>query len=86
MGYKEFDLNPTEGDFELVPSDSPALGLFTQPHRIRSHKLSDFIESARLEARKPELLILTKGSSASTIHRPAHTDYIGIKSSIRKVM
>ncbi|WP_089138175.1 NAD-glutamate dehydrogenase [Vibrio rumoiensis] len=79
MGYKEFDLNPTEGDFELVPSDSPALGLFTQPHRIRSHKLSDFIESARLEARKPELLILTKGSSASTIHRPAHTDYIGIK-------
>ncbi|MFV0575343.1 MAG: NAD-glutamate dehydrogenase [Vibrio sp.] len=79
MGYKEFDLNPTEGDYELVPAQSDALGLFTQPERIRSHKLSDFIESARLEARKPELLILTKGSSASTIHRPAHSDYVGIK-------
>lgn len=79
MGYKEFDLKPTKGDFELSPSQSQAYGLLTQPERVRSHKLSELIESARQEARKPELLILTKGSSASTIHRPAHTDYVGIK-------
>ncbi|OEF30194.1 NAD-glutamate dehydrogenase [Vibrio rumoiensis] len=79
MGYKEFDLKATEGDFELVPSESQPLGLFTQTQRVHTYKLSDLIESARLEARKPELLILTKGSSASTIHRPAHTDYVGIK-------
>ncbi|WP_105902116.1 NAD-glutamate dehydrogenase [Vibrio gangliei] len=79
MGYKEFDLNPVKGDFELVPSSSAAYGLFTKPERVRSYKLSELSESAKEEARKPELLILTKGSTASTIHRPAHMDSIGIK-------
>lgn len=79
MGYKEFNLNPIKGDFELVPASSQAYGLFTKPERVRSYKLSELSESAKEEARKAELLILTKGSTASTIHRPAHTDSVGIK-------
>ncbi|GLT14604.1 NAD-glutamate dehydrogenase [Vibrio algivorus] len=79
MGYKEFELKATKGDLELNPSQSPALGLLKQESRIRSYKLSQLLESARVEVTKQELLVLTKGSHASTIHRRAHTDYVGIK-------
>lgn len=84
MGYKEFELKATKGDLELNPSKSPALGLLKQESRIRSYKLSELLESARLEVTKQELLVLTKGSHASTIHRRAYTDYVGIKSLMMK--
>ncbi|OIN25811.1 NAD-glutamate dehydrogenase [Vibrio barjaei] len=79
MGYKEFDLINEEGDSILKPTEDKGLGLFASEERVRSVKISEFSDSARLEAKKPFLLILTKGNKASRIHRPAYTDYIGIK-------
>ncbi|MCF7363867.1 NAD-glutamate dehydrogenase [Vibrio diazotrophicus] len=79
MGYKEYDLVEIEGDTTLRPTDEAGLGLFSQSDRVRSVKLSEFSDSARLEAKKAYLLILTKGNKQSRIHRPAYTDYIGIK-------
>ncbi|MDN3697751.1 NAD-glutamate dehydrogenase [Vibrio cortegadensis] len=79
MGYKEYDLVSENGDTLLRPTKDKGLGLFANPDRVRSVKLSEFSDSARLEAKKPFLLILTKGNTASRIHRPAYTDYIGIK-------
>lgn len=79
MGYKEFDLVNVEGDTELRPTAESGLGLFSDAKRVRTVKLSHFPDSARLEAKKPFLLILTKGNKQSRIHRPAYTDYIGIK-------
>ncbi|MGD8172593.1 NAD-glutamate dehydrogenase [Vibrio sp. TRT 21S02] len=79
MGYKEYDLVTVDGDTELRPTKEKGLGLFANEHRVRSVKLSNFPDSARLEAKKPFLLIVTKGNTPSRIHRPAYTDYIGIK-------
>ncbi|MCE0492556.1 NAD-glutamate dehydrogenase [Vibrio salinus] len=79
MGYKEYDLVNIKGDVELRPTKVPGLGIFFKKERVRSVKLSEFSESARLEATKPYITILTKGNSPSRIHRPAYTDYIGIK-------
>lgn len=79
MGYKEFDLVDVAGDIELKPTHESGLGIFSTRDRVRSVKLSEFSESARLEATKPFIVILTKGNSQSRIHRPAYTDYIGIK-------
>ncbi|WP_117235481.1 NAD-glutamate dehydrogenase [Vibrio maerlii] len=79
MGYKEFDLESNSGETTLKPTSESGLGLFADDSRVRSVKLSDFSDSARLEAKKPFLLILTKGNKASRIHRPAYIDYIGIK-------
>lgn len=79
MGYKEYDLVDIEGDTELRPTEDIGLGLFADPKRVRTSKLSEFSDSARMEARKPFLLIVTKGNAQSHIHRPAYTDYIGIK-------
>ncbi len=79
MGYKEYDLVSVEGDTELRPTAGEGLGLFAESSRVRTVKLSDFPDSARLEATKPFLLNMTKGNVPSRIHRPAYTDYIGIK-------
>ena len=79
MGYKEYDLINENGEMELKPTAEKGLGLFSNPKHVRRVKLSDFPDSARLEAEKPFLLIVTKGNTASRIHRPAYTDYIGIK-------
>ncbi|MFB9134181.1 NAD-glutamate dehydrogenase [Vibrio olivae] len=79
MGYKEYDLVNKDDDAELRPTKEPGLGLFSDVSRVKTVKLSEFSESARLEARKRFYLILTKGNYQSRIHRPAYTDYIGIK-------
>ncbi|NAW68784.1 NAD-glutamate dehydrogenase [Vibrio sp. V30_P3S12P165] len=79
MGYKEFDLVNVEGDTELHPTQEVGLGLFSEIKRVRKVKLAQFSDAARLEAKKPFLLIITKGNKQSRIHRPAYTDYIGIK-------
>ncbi|MGR5149697.1 NAD-glutamate dehydrogenase [Photobacterium alginatilyticum] len=79
MGYHQYDLVPIEGDYELRPCDEGGLGLLSKSKKGRSLKLSELPESARFEARKPELLILTKSNGKSKIHRPAYTDYIGIR-------
>ncbi|NOH47025.1 NAD-glutamate dehydrogenase [Vibrio rotiferianus] len=79
MGYKEYDLVNVDGDTELQPVKEKGLGLFADDNRIRSIKLSELSDSARLEAKKPYALIITKGNQASRIHRPAYTDYIGVK-------
>ncbi|OEF05157.1 NAD-glutamate dehydrogenase [Vibrio genomosp. F10] len=79
MGYKEYDLVNVDGDKVLTPTEDIGLGLFSEAKRVRAVKLSDFTDSARLEAMKAFLLIVTKGNAQSRIHRPAYTDYIGIK-------
>ncbi|SJL83101.1 NAD-glutamate dehydrogenase [Vibrio palustris] len=79
MGYKEFDLIENDGESILEPTSDKGLGLFSDTTHIRSIKLSEFPDPARLEAKKPYLLIVTKGNKQSRIHRPAYTDYIGIK-------
>jgi glutamate dehydrogenase len=79
MGYKNFDLVAIEGDYELTPTAETGLGLFSLDSRIHVTKLSDMPSSARAAAKKSDLLILTKSNTKSRIHRPAYTDYIGIK-------
>lgn len=79
MGYKNFDLVAIEGDHELTPTVETGLGLFSLDSRIHTAKLSDMPSSARAAAKKSDLLILTKSNTKSRIHRPAYTDYIGIK-------
>ncbi|MGR6839678.1 NAD-glutamate dehydrogenase [Aliivibrio wodanis] len=79
MGYKNFDLIAIEGDHKLTPTSEAGLGLFSLASRIHTIKLSDMPSSARAAAKKSDLLILTKSNTKSRIHRPAYTDYIGIK-------
>ncbi|WP_163922989.1 NAD-glutamate dehydrogenase [Photobacterium sp. Alg240-V54] len=79
MGYHAYDLNVVEADYELTPVKNSGLGLLAKTTSAATFRLSSLPESARIEAQKPEVLILTKSNGKSRIHRPAYIDYVGIK-------
>jgi glutamate dehydrogenase len=83
LGYRYYELNRVEGDVELVPVLSSSLGLMNKHHKTSAVEkvllLSSFSESARKEALDETLLVLTKSSAKSRVHRPAYVDYIGVK-------
>ncbi len=82
LGYRQYDLNKVEGDLELTPNLDTSLGLMNRPDRPTTERgilLSNLSDSARKEALDDSLLILTKSSTKSTVHRPAYVDYVGIK-------
>ncbi|MCE9678856.1 NAD-glutamate dehydrogenase [Shewanella sp. AS1] len=82
LGYRRYYLNKVEGDLELVPDNDTSLGLMNIPGKPKSDKglmLSTLSQTARKEALDKSLLILTKSSEKSRVHRPAYVDYVGIK-------
>ncbi|WP_025822184.1 NAD-glutamate dehydrogenase [Shewanella marina] len=82
LGYRQYDLKKVEGDIELVPNMKTSMGLLNRPDKEHSEQkvlLSTFSDFARKQALDQSLLMLTKSSNKSTVHRPAYVDYIGIK-------
>ena len=82
LGYRRYDLRKVSGDLELVPDTSSSLGLMNIAGKSQLETgllLSNFSDSARREALDTSLLVLTKSSEKSRIHRPAYVDYVGVK-------
>ncbi|NOU49372.1 NAD-glutamate dehydrogenase [Pseudoalteromonas sp. JBTF-M23] len=79
MGYRQYDLTPVQGDYELKHTAGTSLGLMKKSSDAQGRLLSELPEVARKEARSDNLLILTKTNSLSRVHRPAYVDYVGIK-------
>ncbi|MEL0639523.1 NAD-glutamate dehydrogenase [Pseudoalteromonas aliena] len=79
MGYREYELSPVQGDYQLKGKMDTSLGLMKNSTEEHARLLSELPEVARQEARSNNLLILTKTNSVSRVHRPAYIDYIGIK-------
>ncbi|MBH0046832.1 NAD-glutamate dehydrogenase [Pseudoalteromonas sp. NZS11_1] len=79
MGYREYELSPVQGDYQLKGKMESSLGLMKNSTEEHTRLLSELPEVARQEARSSNLLILTKTNSVSRVHRPAYIDYVGIK-------
>ncbi|MBE0358972.1 MULTISPECIES: NAD-glutamate dehydrogenase [Pseudoalteromonas] len=79
MGYREYELSPVQGDYQLKGKMETSLGLMKNSTEEHTRLLSELPEVARQEARSSNLLILTKTNSLSRVHRPAYIDYVGIK-------
>ncbi|MCL1144142.1 NAD-glutamate dehydrogenase [Shewanella gaetbuli] len=82
LGYRYYDLKRVEGDVELVPDLDSSLGLMSRTKTASNERgllLSSLSETARKEALDSSLLVLTKSSTKSRVHRPAYVDYVGIK-------
>ncbi len=81
LAYTSYDIQESSGKTYLVPSKKSSLGLATLPlWAPKKYSLSDLPKGAqRLILDNTTLLVLTKLSAISTVHRPAHIDYIGIK-------
>lgn len=78
LGYREYRLvELTDGD-GLEAVEGTGLG-------ILRHAPGGTTDTSRLTAevraklRDPHLLVLAKANSRSTVHRPAHLDYVGVK-------
>ncbi|QBJ62968.1 NAD-glutamate dehydrogenase [Pseudoalteromonas sp. DL-6] len=79
MGYRQYELSPVQGDYQLKGKMETSLGLMKNSDAEHTRLLSELPEVAQREARSSNLLILTKTNSLSRVHRPAYIDYVGVK-------
>jgi len=78
LGYREYDL--VEGPDGMALRGVPGTGLGILRHdRAGSKSFAALPPEVRARAKDPQLLILTKANSRSTVHRPSYLDYIAIK-------
>ena len=80
IGFRAYDLIEEQGQDELHLMQDSGLGIFrgTQGEHI-SQSFAHIPPPMRHKARSRNLLIITKSTAHSPVHRPAHLDYLGIK-------
>ena len=94
LAYREHDLVHEDGDDWLRIVPGSALGLLRERQETdhpdgpaprpsadarASMSFSSLPPRIRTLARDPELLVITRSSSPSTVHRPGFLDYVGVK-------
>lgn len=80
IGFRTYDLVEEAGQDVLRVIADSGLGIFRGTHVDHiSHSFAQLPADIRSEAREPNLLIITKSTAQSPVHRPAHMDYLGIK-------
>jgi glutamate dehydrogenase len=80
LGVRDYDLMREGGDDVLRIVPGSGLGILREKPGIEmSASFATLPAQMRECARKPELLIITKSNSRSSVHRPGYMDYVGIK-------
>ncbi len=80
MGFRAYDLNKSAKQTALQSVKGTGLGILANEQKYKEYNLSMAPKGAqKLALSNEHLLILTKTSNVSTVHRPSHIDYIGIK-------
>jgi len=81
LGYTYYELKDTKTGKKLAPKKGSTLGLNKlERWKPKAYKLNDIPKGAReLILKTNNLLVLTKLSAVSRVHRPAHLDYVGVK-------
>jgi glutamate dehydrogenase len=78
LGFRTYDLEARPGGDVIVAQPDTGLGLLRGAAPSETH-LADQPPEVRDLARAEVLLNLTKANSRSTVHRPSHLDYVGVK-------
>jgi glutamate dehydrogenase len=80
LGYRRYILERGPQEDQLVPDPRSGLGILRDGKRKRKGSGATVLRGdVRAKAREPELLILTKANSTSTVHRSEYLDYVGVK-------
>jgi glutamate dehydrogenase len=80
LGYRCHDLVSVEGTDALKIIPGSSLGILREgQQKAVATSFAALPPEVRAYARVPELLIITKANSRSTVHRPGYLDYIGVK-------
>jgi glutamate dehydrogenase len=80
LGYRRHELVTVDGQdaLKIVPGSS--LGLLREgATKEVSASFAALPPEVRAYARRPELLVITKSTARSTVHRPGYLDYIAVK-------
>ncbi len=80
LGYRCNDLVTLPDGDALRAVPGTGLGILRDTERgAVSGSFAALPPQARALARSPQLLVLSKSSSRSTVHRPGHLDYVGVR-------
>ncbi|HEY4139030.1 MAG TPA: NAD-glutamate dehydrogenase, partial [Casimicrobiaceae bacterium] len=80
LGYRCHDLVTAEGQDALQVVPGSSLGILREARsKDVGTRFAALPPEVRAYARRPELLIITKSTSRSTVHRPGFLDYVAIK-------
>src|SRR5688572_25647280 len=79
LGGRDYALESVSGEDVLRIVPGSGLGILRERGETRSASFAALPAEARTRARVKELLVLTKANSRSTVHRPGHLDYVGVK-------
>ncbi|MGH8724106.1 MAG: NAD-glutamate dehydrogenase, partial [Burkholderiales bacterium] len=79
LGCREYALATVKGEDVLRVVPGSGLGILRERGEKVSASFATLPPEARARARVKELLVLTKANSRSTVHRPGHLDYVGVK-------
>jgi glutamate dehydrogenase len=80
LGYRHYRLERGAQEDQLVSDPGSGLGVLRDSKRKRKGSGGTVLRGdVRAKAREPELLILTKANSLSTVHRSEYLDYVGVK-------
>ncbi|HVL35884.1 MAG TPA: NAD-glutamate dehydrogenase domain-containing protein, partial [Burkholderiales bacterium] len=79
VGCREYRLDASGGEDVLRIVPGSGLGILRERGERVSASFATLPPEARRRARVKELLVLTKANARSTVHRPGHLDYVGIK-------
>jgi glutamate dehydrogenase len=80
LGCRSHELDKVDGEdvLKIVPDSS--LGILRDgPTPSANAAFAALPPEVRAHARRPELLVVTKSTSRSTVHRPGHLDYVAVK-------
>ncbi len=80
LGYRCHDLVVIDGEDALAIVPGSSLGILREgENKEVATSFAALPAEVRAYARRPELLVVTKSNSRSTVHRPGYLDYIGVK-------
>jgi glutamate dehydrogenase len=80
IASRDHDLATLKGEDVLKVVPASGLGVSRDSGESGvSESFSQIAPELRTQARAKSLLIITKSTARSTVHRPAHLDYIGVK-------
>ena len=78
LGYREYDLEDGPDGMALRAVAGTGLGILRHD-QAGSKSFAALPPEVRARARDPQLLILTKANTRSTVHRPSYLDYVAVK-------
>ncbi len=80
LGYRRHELVTVDGQdaLKIVPGSSLGLLRDSETKNVSS-SFAALPPEVRAYARRPELLVITKATTRSTVHRPGYLDYIAVK-------